>query len=117
MTALPYIAAYLLGAISFGVFVLVVMVRIHREPPGVTMHARRDQHEFVHRKHRDAPLSVDVPPPWEREPVDDLKAGILAAARAQGNSRFAWQTEQKLKQSEVGGIRYEHLGMTGHESD
>jgi hypothetical protein len=87
MTFLPYIVAYLFGAISFGVFVLVVLVKLHSRPPGITKHARRDtpidvQHREFQRKYRDA-----------REP------GVAEWNRA--------ETEP--------GVRYEHLGMTGEE--
>lgn len=57
MTALHLIASYLLGAISFGVFVLVVLVRLHSKPPGITMNARKPvdvPHREVKRQYRDA---------------------------------------------------------------
>ena len=58
MNPLYLIAAYLLGAISFGVFVLVVMVRLHNKPPSITMVAREPvdvPHTEYRRQWRDAP--------------------------------------------------------------
>ncbi|MFM0141757.1 hypothetical protein [Paraburkholderia sp. RL18-085-BIA-A] len=53
MSALPYIAAYLLGVLSFGAFMLVMLLRVHRTPPPVL---RR-------RKNRDRlPEVRNVPP-------------------------------------------------------
>lgn len=57
----------LLGAIAFGLFALVLL--IHRKPPSITMHARRDHHEFVHRKYRDAEIVATVA---ETEPVEPI---------------------------------------------
>lgn len=58
MTALHLIAAYLLGAISFGVFVLLMLVHLHRKPPGITKAARREPtdvpHREIKRQYRDA---------------------------------------------------------------
>jgi hypothetical protein len=56
MNPLYLIAAYLLGAISFGVFVLVVMVRLHNKPPSITMAARKAVDvPHTRRQWRDAP--------------------------------------------------------------
>jgi hypothetical protein len=55
MNPLYLIAAYLLGAISFGAFVLVVMVRLHNKPPSITMHARKPVDVPHRRQWRDAP--------------------------------------------------------------
>ena len=52
------IVGFLLGAFAFGVFVLVVLVKVHKRPaPPPTFH---------HRRWRSLPV-VEVPPPWERE--------------------------------------------------
>jgi hypothetical protein len=67
MNPLYLIAAYLLGAISFGVFVLVVMVRLHNKPPSITMNARKPVDVPCHeRKYRGKETTVVVPS-WERE--------------------------------------------------
>lgn len=72
------IAAYLLGVISFGVFILVVLLRVHRTPPPTLRRRNRDR----------LPEVRNVPPMPVCRVADD---------------------------AEIGGIRYEHLGMTGLE--
>jgi hypothetical protein len=42
MTFLPYIAAYLLGVITFGAFMIVMLLRVHRTPPP-TLHRRKNR--------------------------------------------------------------------------
>lgn len=63
MTFLPYIAAYLLGALSFGAFMLWLLVKLHPKATPPTLHRR---------KNRDRPIPY-IPPAWEREEGVDYK--------------------------------------------
>lgn len=55
---IAFLAGFLFGACSAFVY---AMVRIPKQR-SITMHARRDQHEFVHRKYRDAEIVATVAP-------------------------------------------------------
>lgn len=67
MTALHLIAAYLLGAISFGVFVLVVLVKLHKRPaPPPTLANRR--------KNRDARTKEVAP--WNKGEAEPSEPGV-----------------------------------------
>jgi hypothetical protein len=60
---MTYIACYLLGVISFGIFMLVMLLRVHRTPPPTFKHRRAN---------RDKPF-VDVQPVWERSDVGGIE--------------------------------------------
>lgn len=55
---LLFVFGVCLGASSAFIY---AMVRIPK-PPSITMHARRDQHEFVQRKYRGAEIVATVAP-------------------------------------------------------
>jgi hypothetical protein len=55
MNALHLIVAFILGAISFGVFALVMLIHMGRRPSGITMNARRAVDVPPRRQWRDAP--------------------------------------------------------------
>ena len=70
LTICGYIVSYMLGAISFGVIVLVVMVKLHERPATPPTMYRRQW-----RDRRNAPGTeyVEVPPTvkWEARATED----------------------------------------------
>lgn len=102
-------AFYGLGVFNCAVFAAVCL--LHR-PRYVapTMHARKNR-DRLPEVHNYPPMPVCK---VAREEGGDLQDAILAAARKSGNSRFVWETEQKLKQHEDV-VRYEWINLTGEE--
>jgi hypothetical protein len=108
MTTLTiFLAGFSLATFAWGIFYALIL--LHR--PRYTAPTRR--------RNRDRLPEVRNVPPMPvckvaREEGCDLQDAILAAARKSGNSRFVWETEQKLKQHEDV-VRYEWINLTGEE--
>jgi hypothetical protein len=85
---------FLLGAISFGLFALLLT---HRKPPSITKNARREKtvdvpHTEYRRRHRDAP--------GRRHLYSELCEGV---------------EELKAMREREEGVQYRFMGVTGSE--
>jgi hypothetical protein len=109
MTTLTiFLAGFSLATFAWGIFCTLIMM--HR-PRGTAPTKRRMNRERLPEVRNVPPMPVCK---VAREEGCDLQDAILAAARKSGNSRFVWETEQKLKQHEDV-VRYEWINLTGEE--
>jgi hypothetical protein len=103
------IVGFILGV--FALVLLTALYLLHRPRYVAPTKHRRQWRDRLPEVHNVPPMPVCK---VAREEGGDLQDAILAAARKSGNSRFVWETEQKLKQHEDV-VRYEWINLTGEE--